>query len=98
MSNYGLRLRDAGGNIILDYTHKLSRFRYSNEVSAGASGNTTLSDISGFSSVEFGIPLVIDSRQAAHDLSRSGTTLTWTPRSGTYMDSANSLIFLFLYT
>lgn len=98
---YGLRVKDAVGNIVLDTTDRITRFRYSNEVSAGASGNTTLSDISGLLSVEFSMKLSdVDIVKVPHSVSRSDTTISWVPNSGVsgYYESSASIIFLFLYT
>ncbi len=95
---YGLRLRDAVGTIILDIVDRITRFRFSTEVASGVSSNTTLSDISGLDSVEFSISLSLVYNAVQHDVVRSGTTLTWTAKSGTNYVSANSLIFQFLYT
>ena len=98
MSDYGLQIRDSSGNITLDTTDVITRFRYSNEVAAGASSNTTLSDISGLNSVEISVGLETDWNKASHLITRSGTTISWTAQSGTRYSSANSLIFSFLYT
>ena len=98
MSDYGLQIRDSSGNITLDTTDVITRFRYSNEVAAGASSNTTLSDISGLNSVEISVGLETDWNKASHLVARSGTTISWTAQSGTRYSSANSLIFSFLYT
>jgi len=98
MSDYGLKVFDASENTTLDTTDKITRFRYSKEVAADASSNTTLADIDGLSSVEFSIPLEEATGKCPHSVVRSGTTITWAAQSGTYYDSANSLIFLFLYT
>jgi len=99
MSDYGLRIKDAVGNILLAITDRITRFRYSNLVSSGASGNTTLSDIAGLSSVEFGIVVNAASYTTTpHAVTRSGTTLSWAPNSGTQYTSGDTLVFLFLYT
>ena len=98
MSDYGLKTWDASGNVLLDTTDTITRFRYSNEVAADASSNVTLSDISGLSSVEISVCLEQDYDKCAHLVSRSGTTFSWTKQSGTLFASANSLVFLFLYT
>jgi hypothetical protein len=96
---YGLRVRDASGNQLLGATDKITRFRYSNLVSAGVSGNTTLSDIDGLSSVEFGIVVNADGvGSVPHSVTRSGTTLSWSPNSGTHYSSDDTLVFQFLYT
>lgn len=98
MADYGLKVFDSGGNVVLDVSDKITRFRYGNEVSAGASSNTTLSDINGLSSVEISVSLETDWLKCAHLIARSGTTITWTAQSGGNYQSANSLIFVFLYT
>jgi len=101
MSDYGLKVWDASGNVTLDTTDTITRFRYSKEVAAGASSSVTLADISGLDSVEISVPINIATNawgQCAHLLTRNGTTLTWTAQSGTYYSSAASLAFLFLYS
>ena len=98
MADYGLRVFDAAGNITLDTTDKITRFRYSNEVAAGASGNIDLPDISGMLSVEISVGLEVEFYKCSHLVTRSGTVITWTEQSTAYYYSANSLIFVFLYT
>jgi len=101
MSDYGLKVFDSSGNTVLDTTDTITRFRYSNEVAAGTSGNITLSDISGLSSVEISVCTEFSATgwdKCAHSILRSGTTLTWSAQSGTYYSSSNSLVFLFLYS
>ncbi len=96
---YGLRVKDASGNVKLDTSHRISRFRYSNLVAAGASNNDTLADISGLSSVEISVMVnMITWAYVAHQFIRSGTTVTWTAYSAGYFASNQSLVFLFLYT
>ena len=96
---YGLRIKDASGNVKLDTSHRISRFRYSNLVAAGASSNTTLADISGLSSVEISVMVNMTTwAYVAHAFTRSGTTVTWTAYSAGYFASNQSLVFLFLYT
>lgn len=98
MAGYGLKIFDASGNVTLDVSDRITRFRYSNEVAAGASGNTTLSDISGLNSVEISVSLETNHNDVSHLVSRSGTTIIWTAQDGYFYNSANSLIFVFLYT
>ncbi len=100
MANYGLRIRDNTGNIVLDITDKISRFRYSNSVTAGSSSNITLSDISGLSTVEFAYPIEEVYNKCAHLIARDVTTINWTAQSGVpgpYYSTA-SVVFVFLYT
>jgi len=98
MADYGLKIFDASGNVTLDVSDKITRFRYSNEVASGASSNTTLSDIDGLSSVEISVGLSIGRTTMCHSISRSGTTISWAAQSGVAYTSIDSLIFLFLYT
>jgi hypothetical protein len=93
---YGLRVRDSSGNIVLDTSNTITRFRYSNEVSAGVSNSEVLSDIDGLDSVEFSIMTETIYNLCPHQVNRSGTTISWTA-SG-IIGSSNSLIFSFLYT
>jgi len=96
---YGIRLRDALGNIILDITNQISRFRYGNLVSAGASDSAVLSDISGLSSVEISVMVnMVNWTYVAHQFTRSGITVSWAAQSGTRYSSNQSIVFLFLYT
>jgi len=98
MSDYGLKIFDSGGNVTLDLTDNITRLRYENEVAAGASGNTTLSDISGLSSVEISVMLETSWQKMGHSVLRSGTTISWTEQSPTGYSSSKSQIFVFLYT
>jgi len=99
MPDYGLRVKDALGNVVLTITDKITRFRYSNVVSSGVSGNTTLSDISGLSTVEFGIGLdTTVGTDVPHLVSRSGTTISWAYNDGINYNSADTIVFVFLYT
>lgn len=93
---YGLRIKDASGNVKLDTTHQISRLRYVTYVSAGASGSVELADISGLSSLEFGI--AVNGVGVTHTVTRSGTTISWSPNNGTRFSSSDTLVFVFLYT
>jgi len=95
---YGLRVKAADGTVKLDTTEELSRLRWLQEVAANASSNTTLSDISGLSSVEVSIQIGKVWDDAPHLISRSGTTISWTADSNTFTNSSASLLFVFLYT
>ena len=56
MADYGLKIWDAGGNLTLDTTDKLTRLMYSTtlgSVGAGNSGNQAQLD--GLSTIQFGI-------------------------------------------
>ena len=104
MATYGLHIKDVGGNTILDIDSRLNRHRYNNEVAAGASSNTTLSDIDGTTTIEISIMVnpptgntAGDSSYCPHQIVRSGTTITWTATSGLYHVSNDSLLSVFFY-
>jgi len=94
---YGLRVKDNSGDVVLDISNEVTRFRHSQAVSADASGNVDLTDIDGMNSVEFSVMTQTIYNYAPHSVSRSGTVISWAPNSGAIYSSANSLIFLFLY-
>jgi len=104
MSEYGLRIWDSIGNIITDITDRLNRHRYNNEVNAGVSSNTVLSDINGLTTIEMSVMInppithvVATYSKCPHQIVRSGTTITWTAASGTYHTSNDSLLSVFFY-
>lgn len=95
MSDFGLQVFDSDGNLTLDLSDTITRIRYSNEVSAGVNGSTVLADISGKSTCQFGIAL--ETAKVPHVVTRSGTTISWTARSGGGLSSSNTLVLVFLY-
>ncbi|MCK5541719.1 MAG: hypothetical protein KAI40_03430 [Desulfobacterales bacterium] len=96
MSDFGLKIYDAAGNITLDGADCVTRLRYSVEIAAGVSGNVALNDIDGKSTCEFGIAL--EQNKTSHHVSRSGTTITWTAAGGILFPSSSTLVVVFLYT
>ena len=100
MSDYGLRIKDAAGNILLNITDRITRFRYAVEVASGVSSSVVLSDIADVNTVEVSIPTESAVSKAGHGVSRSGTTISWTEQSGVPgpYTSAASLVFVFIYT
>ena len=107
MSDYGLKLWDAQGNVKLDLTDKITRLRYSTIVNPLTDGDITLSDIGGHDTVQFAIALDeggIGDGNIPHKVTRTGTLIEWeyqTVDNG-FTDpddtSAKSLILVFLYT
>jgi len=95
MADYGLKCWNSSGVLTLDLTDTLSRLRYSNTVAASSNSNTTLADISGKSTIQFGVAL--ESTKLPHLVTRSGTTITWTARSNPYYPSSSTLILVFVY-
>jgi hypothetical protein len=104
MSTYGLKTFDASGAVIVDITDRLNRHRYNNEVAADASSNVTLSDIDGTTTALMSIMInpptentALSSRWCPHQITRSGTTITWTASTGLYHVSNASLLSVFFY-
>jgi hypothetical protein len=95
---YGLRVKDALGNTLLDSNDLTYRVRYYTVASSGANGSIDLSDISGRTTELLSIPLTADA--LAHEVSRSGTTINWiakTAGSGSYyFPSSDSMIMVIL--
>jgi len=103
MSDFGLRIKDAVGNILLNITDKITRLRYSTQINADTNGNTTLSDITGHSTVEFSVMLETGGDKCQHSVTRTGTTIAWVYQEGyagavKVYSSAKSAIFVFMYT
>ena len=99
--SYGLRIRNRAGSPVLNVTDEITRFRYGTAVSAGVSDYVGLPDISGKKSVEFSVSLEAIHNKVSHKVSRSanlGTVISWSANSDTWYSSAQSLIYLFLYT
>ena len=95
MADYGLRVRDSSGNILLTLTDKITRLRYSNIVSS--TGNVVLSDIDGKSTLEFGI--LLESGLLPLLVTRSGTTINWVVQTVSGGPASGStLVLVFLYT
>jgi hypothetical protein len=78
---YGLRLRDASGNVILDTSDMVARIRYYVVVNSGVSDSITLSDINGKTTAAFSISL--EDNKIAHSVTISGTTFSWVAQSFT---------------
>jgi len=95
MAGYGLKCWNGAGTLTLDLTDTISRLRYAVEVAAGASSSVVLSDIDGKSTVQFAI--ATETSKLPHAVSRSGTTISWTARSGFTFSSSASLIVVFIY-
>lgn len=98
MSEYGLRVKDAVGNIILNNSDLICRFRHSEVAAAEVNGSVVLADIDGLDTVEFSHPINSTSyRDCEHTVSRSGTTINWTyNKYQTFINSVDSIIFVFM--
>lgn len=99
VEDYGIKVWDASGVVILDTVSKIARLRYSIVATAGNSGSVVLSDISGKLTVEFGI-LNKDSAGIPHHVYRSGTTIYWDAESmsPSGWTTKDTLVLVFLYS
>lgn len=98
MSDYGLRVRDASGNIMLNATDRITRLRYATVAEAGANGSIELDDLTGIESIEITIPINSMWAYHPHTVSRTGNIISWEALSCSIFPSGASAIFVFLYT
>ena len=92
MGSYGLKLKDSGGSVILNYGDSITRLIYTNDVGPSDTGNITLSALNGLSSVEFAVST--DGHPfTPHKVYRSGNTIYWSPGAG----PGNSRVVVFVY-
>jgi hypothetical protein len=89
---YGLRVREASGNITLDTSDIVVRVRYSIVISAGVDGSVELSDISG--KTVYPIPIPLEVNKAAHSVSVSGTTLSWVHQDTNCLSSDTLIVLI----
>ena len=106
MSDFGLRVKSAVGAVLLTITDRITRLRYLTQINADTSGNTTLTDITDHSSVEFSVMLETGGdplQKCQHSVTRTGTQIAWVYQEGysgavKVYASAKSAIFVFMYT
>ena len=90
---YGLRIKDASGNVLLNTADLIGRIIYFDEVAADDTDSTTIAAMSGKTVYGFSIPL--EAAKSAHEVSISGTTFSWTAKSDSgppAVSSSSSLI------
>ncbi len=97
MSDYGLKVWDASGNVTLDTTDSITRLRYSNEVAADASSSVTLSDISGLDSVEISVGLEDDFAKLPTMYPEAGQQLHGQHKA-VHLTTRLTALYLFFYT
>ena len=99
MTDYGLRVKNSSGTVILDTTDSIARWKYNSSQTASSSNSGALSQINGLTTCEFAIPVnTAGYAQLAHNITRASNTLTWTARSLTPFTAATCIIFCFAYT
>jgi hypothetical protein len=103
VSDYGLRIRDAGGNITLTFTDRLTRLVSSWVVSSGDSGSVEISAISSKTPIIVALAMLNSSyfgRSAPHSYTVSGTTVSYFPfesPGGDIYYATETLFLVFLY-
>lgn len=99
---HGISTLDNKGKYNLESTDSVYRLRYTIIATGGSSGNVTLPDIQGRSTIQYASRVSIagsaTSRAASHDVARTGTTISWSPRAITVgcPASHDSVIYVFL--
>lgn len=92
VSDYGLKVFRSDGSVELDLTDRIARLRYTKAVGASEDDSVVLSDISGLETCHFAIITSGIWSDIPHEVSRSGTTISWTN------NGYASLVIVFLYT
>lgn len=96
MTEYGLRIRDASGNIISDSSSQHARLVYSTIALANVSGNVTLDELDGINTVCVGVSL--SGSGMTHNVTRNGNVFTWTARNEPInIHSTDTVVFIFAY-
>lgn len=101
MSDYGLRVRDASGNIILDITDRITRHVYTSSQTSSSGNSGALSQLTDKLSGQFCVPINVglDIHKTNHAVSRSVDTISWTSYSyAGILSPATCVIFSFIYT
>lgn len=105
MSEYGLRVRDEHGLIILDNIDRITRFLWMSSQtntsgSVNLNGTGGLPDIQGLKTIELALPVNFSSTTTAPTITRTGTTINWTSYSsiGNFLQPGYVYIISFAYT
>ena len=98
MATYGLATFDASGNPLITVDDKINRVAYTHEATNTESDSAVVSSIDGLLTVQMAFTIngtgVLN---ASHEVSRSGTTISWIPNTLTIYTKTASLILVFIY-
>jgi hypothetical protein len=95
--SYGLKAKDDRGHLVLDTDFLLNRVAFTKNVNSGASSSESVPALSGKKSVETAICVDPSAAyQSPHEVSRSGTTVSWSAHSESWVRCA-SVVFSFIY-
>ena len=97
--SYGVRVRNALGKVVIDIVDRITRLIYVSTQTATSGNSGALSQLAGLKTVEFAMPVNCTTALLPHDVTRSGTTITWTSKTlGVVTSPATCVIFCFAYT
>jgi len=98
-ANYGLRVRDAQGKVIINTADSISRLVYTSTQTASAGNSGALPEIAGLKTAQFSMPVNGTAATSPHTVSRSGTTISWTTNTfTTFVSPATCVMFCFAYS
>lgn len=96
---YGLRVRDAGGGVILDTSDRITRNAYVGGPTSSGGNSGEQPQLDGKASAEFAVPINGWWNVSAHVVSRAGNVISWTTWTFmSFISPGNCVIFSFLYT
>jgi hypothetical protein len=99
MADYGLRVKDAAGNILLSFTDKITRFIWKSAQTSSSGNSGSLDEIDGLLTGDFCLPVNCDSNKTTHSVSRSSNTISWSTYSPfAALSPATCVVFCFAYT
>jgi VCBS repeat-containing protein len=97
MSDYGLATFDAAGNPLITVDEKINRIAYIHEATDTESDSAVVNSIDGLLTVQMAFTINnTQVTQGAHEVTRSGTTISWASAPAPYTKMA-SLIMVFIY-
>lgn len=94
MSEYGLRLSDSSGNIILNSDNTLCIVRYTVDIAEDAEGSIDLTDLSGRQFVAFAIST---GSGVTHTITISGITVSWSKTVPYPYVTSSSKLYVLVY-
>ncbi len=96
---HGVELFDPSGVRTLSVTTRLTRLLYTRFLPAAESSSASVSGFDSATCVAMAVPrlpaLTASSSRAGHNISVSGTTISWAPADATYRADSDLLVFAY---
>jgi hypothetical protein len=96
---YGFEIFDGSGVRTLAVTSRLTRLIYTRFLPAAESDSATVSDFDAATCVAMAVPrlpsLTVANSRVGHNISISGTTITWSPGSASFRADSDLLVFAY---